>query len=77
MGSKLDDAIERLRNTDDWEDSSVNVHVEVAPPKSKAPQALRALSLLPPWGRVLVTLLVVLVLGVAGLLGRLLGLSPH
>lgn len=56
MINKLDRAIERLRDIDDWDESSVNVVVHNEGPRSKAPMPVKVLKLLPPWGRVLVVL---------------------
>lgn len=59
MKTKLERAIERLRDIDDWEEDSsvsVTIHNEPPPKSSNAPMPVRVLKLLPPWGRVLVVL---------------------
>lgn len=73
--SRLDEAIDRLDDADDWEESSVNVHVH-PPVKSNRPKSplLEGFAMLPPWGRFGVVVLVVGCLTGAGLLGRLLSL---
>lgn len=72
--SPLNDAIDRLEDADDWEESSVNLHVH-NPPRSTRPARsplLEAFAMLPPWGRFGVVVLVMGCLTGAGLLGRLL-----
>ena len=68
----VDDAIDRLEE-EDWGDlsSTVNVTVEV-PKHSKIPAPLRALKLLPPWGRVVVLLAILGAAVAGGLAGKLL-----
>lgn len=63
--SKLDDAIEKLREERWDDDSSVNIVIQPPPEKeSRAP--IRALKLLPPGWRVVVVLVAVVAAAVAG-----------
>ncbi len=54
--SKLDEAIEKLKDIDDWDETSVNVTVHNESPKSKSIMPIKMLKILPPWGRVIVIL---------------------
>lgn len=64
--STLGEAIDRLEEADDWEDSSVNIHVEV-PKNSHRPAVVKVFSSLPPWGRVVVACLVLALVYTSGL----------
>lgn len=56
MRSKLDRAIEKLRDVDDWDETSVNVTVHTEGPRSKSPVPVRVLKLLKPWQRFVIVL---------------------
>lgn len=57
MKTKLERAIEKLRDIDDWEeDSSVNIMIHNEPPKSRAPMPIKMLGMLTPWQRTIVIL---------------------
>jgi hypothetical protein len=64
--SPLDEAIDKLADADDWEDTSVNVHVQI-PKNSMKPTPLKYLEQLPPWGRVVILVLVIALVWQTGL----------
>lgn len=76
MKSRLDEAIERLEEADDWEDTSVTVMLESPPqaPRSTYARAVGLLDRLPPWGRVFILALALVVIWGSGLANRVLDL---